>query len=87
VFLLLRESSSTSSLSDGSKYDGMWKANHRHGKGTLIMANGDRFVGTFKHGKVRRESGRETRKSQGKEVGKETSKRRIEEELEEEIGK
>ncbi len=41
-------------FSDGSKYDGMWKQNHRHGKGTLALANGDRYVGAFKYGKVRK---------------------------------
>jgi hypothetical protein len=35
------------------------------------MANGDRFVGTFKHGKVRRERGREKRRIKENQKGKE----------------
>lgn len=31
---------------------GQWKQGKRHGKGTMHLANGDRFVGLFRTGKV-----------------------------------
>jgi hypothetical protein len=30
---------------DGNTYDGKWKNNKRHGKGTLKFSNGDKYEG------------------------------------------
>ena len=40
---------------DGSKYEGEWKKDMKHGQGTFTFANGDKYVGEYKddlsHGK------------------------------------
>lgn len=38
---------------DNSKYEGQWKADVPHGKGTLTLNTGDVYTGSFKLGKVR----------------------------------
>lgn len=35
-----------------TQYEGQFKNDTRHGKGTLTFTNGDRFVGNFKYGIV-----------------------------------
>ena len=36
---------------DGDTYEGEWKNNIRHGKGTYTFANGIKYVGNYKDGK------------------------------------
>ena len=33
---------------DGSKYEGEWKKDMKHGRGTFTFANGDKYVGEYK---------------------------------------
>jgi len=33
---------------DGSKYEGEWKKDMKHGQGTFTFANGDKYVGEYK---------------------------------------
>ena len=37
---------------DGYRYEGEWAQGRRHGQGTVFLPNGDRFVGTWKDGKL-----------------------------------
>jgi hypothetical protein len=36
----------------GDRHEGMYHKGHRHGLGTYLWANGDKYVGQFKLGKV-----------------------------------
>lgn len=36
----------------GDRYEGMYHKNQRHGVGTYVWANGDKYVGSWHLGKV-----------------------------------
>lgn len=39
------------SYRNGETYEGNWKADTAHGKGTLTYAGGDKYVGSWEEGK------------------------------------
>lgn len=36
----------------GDRHEGMYYKNQRHGEGTFLWANGDKYVGNWRFGKV-----------------------------------
>lgn len=37
---------------DGSTYDGAWSRDMRHGRGTLTLADGQRWIGSFHNDEI-----------------------------------
>lgn len=36
----------------GDRHEGIYHKNQRHGLGTYVWSNGDKYVGNWRHGKV-----------------------------------
>lgn len=51
-----KEGQGTMHYMDNSKYEGQWKTDAPHGKGTFVLPTGDVYTGSFKLGKVRNSS-------------------------------